>query len=462
MNYNLDLVILKTLITNKKYALDFVNECDTKLFSSDVWNFANIIVNHIKTYKNLPTLRVLTEKTKGDRLIENIKSIWGQLEEIKYDDKEYHHDLEKIKKRFAEKQLISLKDKFSDLEPGTIDISKSIVEMQRTIKSVNDLNNTKSFEKKTLKEALPAFVEQFNAKKNNPDLATGLKTGYSFLDYACNGVKEADLILVCGESGQGKSLLLGNMFYQIWMRQNDITSNNMSEGKNVVMFSLEMPYEDYFNRILARMARVPIRKIENASLTKEEFHKVRMALDFIKNYPYNFEIIDIADICANDIQNILEEIQYPIDAVAVDYLGIMSQNKESDDSDWQKQGTIAYELRHVGRKLKLPIFSAVQLNRKTQGKDPDGGIGLNRLARSNSIATHASTVIQIETRPQEDTRSDLNVHIIKQRKGPKLKGSLLKDLKCGTLLDVPVEYETNSNYFTDVDDISNEIEDLDL
>ena len=38
----LDLSILKTIVTNKKYAIDFANECDPKLFSSDIWNAAKL------------------------------------------------------------------------------------------------------------------------------------------------------------------------------------------------------------------------------------------------------------------------------------------------------------------------------------------------------------------------------------------------------------------------------------
>ena len=60
MSDALDLSILKTLVTNKKHALDFVNECDDKLFSTELWNFANLTISYIRTYKDLPTLRVIT------------------------------------------------------------------------------------------------------------------------------------------------------------------------------------------------------------------------------------------------------------------------------------------------------------------------------------------------------------------------------------------------------------------
>lgn len=466
MNFNLDLVILKVLISNKKYALEFVNEYDAKLFSPEVWNFANVIINYIKNYKELPTLRIISERlNKGNnsKLLENINKIWEQINSVVYDDKEYLHDLEKLKKRFAEKQIITIKEKLGSLDPGNIDVNRVVNDIQKSIHSVNSISQTKSYERKTLKEALPSFTERFNAKKNNPDLETGIKTGYSFLDYSCNGLKPADFLIIAGESGFGKSLFLNNLSLQIWLQQNSIfNGNNFTEGKNVVFFSLEMPYDDCFNRIIGRLSGVPIRKIENAALNKEEFHKVKQALDFIKNYPYNFEIIDISDVCANDCNAILDDIHYQVDVVAVDYLGIMNTNERSDDDDWLKQGQCAYELRAIGRKRQIPILSAAQLNRKNPNKSSEENIGLNRLARSGTIATHATTILQIESRDKEELFNDINIHIIKQRKGPKLKGRLLKDLSCATLLDIPGEYSEMDNYFTDMDDISEQIEDLEL
>lgn len=94
MNNELDLIILKVISTNKKYGIDFANEFDVtkqQFFSPEVWNFANLLVGYLRTYKEVPTLRVFTERlSKGsnEKLLENVKSIWAQLEKIQYDDKE--------------------------------------------------------------------------------------------------------------------------------------------------------------------------------------------------------------------------------------------------------------------------------------------------------------------------------------------------------------------------------------
>src|SRR5271163_1018438 len=106
----LDLTVLKSIITNKKHALDFANDSDPKIFGPEVWNFANLVVGYVRTYKELPTLRVVTEKlAKGnnDKLIDSIKAVWSELDKLTVNDNEYKHDLEKIKHRFAEKQLIA-------------------------------------------------------------------------------------------------------------------------------------------------------------------------------------------------------------------------------------------------------------------------------------------------------------------------------------------------------------------
>lgn len=469
MSYSsLDLSILKVLITNKTHAIEFANECDSKLFSPDVWNFSNLIINYIKSYKEVPTLRVLTEKlSKGNnnKLIEHVSKVWQAVSELEYNDKEYKHDLEAIKNRYAEKQLGTIKDGLLKLDPGAIDVPKALVDIQKTLQNIRDLDRNKSFENKNIKDYLLTFVEKFNARKNNPDIESGLMTNYSFLDFATNGLKPADFVLIAGESGFGKSLFLNNISVQVWMQNNKIDSTDFGPGKNIIYFSLEMPYEDCFNRLIARLAGVPVRSIENAKLSKEDFSKVKSALNFIDKYPYQFKIVDIIDICSNDIENILTNNEIKYDSVFVDYLGIMKSNEKSDESDWLTQGQISYELRAIARKFQIPMFSAVQLNRKSPSKDSSENIGLNRLARSGTIATHATHVIQIESRQNEELHPDFLVHLIKCRKGPKVKGSLIKNLSCATLIDKPIKEneEINSQFSNyNSDDISDDIENLDL
>jgi replicative DNA helicase len=468
----LDLTILKSLITHKKHALDFAAENDPGIFTPETWNFAKLITSYIKINKELPTLRVITEKLgKNEKQIESVKTIWAALDKISVNEHEYKHDLGKIKQRFAEKQLASANALLSKLEPGSIDVKKTITELQKTIQNIKSLDHNRTYDSKSVKDYLPAFVDKFNARKNNPQIDAGLMTKYSFLDFATNGLRPADFLVIAGETGFGKSLFLNNIAIQVWLQDNKIGEKpaaQMTGGKDIIYFSLEMPYEDCFNRLLSRLAGVPSRKIENATLNKEEMAKVKVCLDFIKDYPYDFKIVDIVDASANDLEAILIDTNEHFDAIFIDYLGIMRTNEKNEDQDWLKQGVISYEIRAIARKYKLPIFSAVQLNRKTKGKEASETIGLNRLARSATIATHTTHIIQIENRAGEENCIDFVYHFIKNRKGPKGKGTLIKDLACATLLDktndpsVEDKDRTYDSFFKDQDDISEEIENLSL
>ena len=454
----LDLSLLKTITSNKKNALHFANECDPKLFSADVWNFANIVFNYIKMYKEVPTLRTLSEKLNkksNEPFLDNVKKIWKELDSIVYDDKEYKHDLDKIRKRYREKQVISLQTTLSKVSIGDMDVDKVISDIHKSIKSLDLTTSHGSFESKSIKDYLPYFVEKFKARRSDPNFDAGLKTGYNFLDKSFKCVA-ADFILIAGESGFGKSLFLNNIAIQTWMQKHTTNSNEYFDGKNILYFSLEMPYEDCFNRLLARLSGVEIRVIENPLLiSKDQSIKLKKAMDFIDRYPYEFKIVDLAgDVRANDIEAIIEDQEIDYDAYHVDYLGIMSPNDKSTKSDWENQGVISHELRSIARRRAKPIFSAVQLNRKAAGKDSSDNIGLSRLARSATIATHATQVIQIENRQNEESYPDFIYHIIKNRKGKKGKSCLIKNLSCATLLDNDVDdynFEDISERLADID-----------
>lgn len=465
----LDLQVLNAIINSRKFALEFVNECDNKLFSTEVWNFANVVINYVKNYKEVPTLRVLTEKlSKGnnEKLIEYVSKVWSEVENISCNEKEYKHNLELLKNRFAEKQLVSVKENLNKLDFNNIDPNKVVTDLQKTIQNVRNLSHNKTYESKSLKDALPWFAENFKLKKENPDYNKGIPTGYSFIDWSTNGIKPSDFILVCGESGHGKSTLLSNMASNIWRQGNTVDSTSFTPGKNIVYFSLEMPYENCFNRLLSSLSGVPYKKIENAKCNKEEMSKLKKALDFINKFPNQFTIVDIPRMAsANDIESIVNDVklEHTVDAIFVDYLGIMSTNDSKEDQDWLKQGQISYELREIARAHSVPMFSAVQLNRKAKSSSSeDENIGLHRLARSSGIATNATTIIQLVSRGEkEHMYPTCKYALIKNRNGPLGTGNLIKKLDCSTFIDDPIEI--NEDYeIIDQDDISEDIEDIEL
>lgn len=465
---DLEMRVLKTITTNKKFGLDFANEHDPKLFSGELWNFANIVVGYIKTHKDLPTIRVINEKlSKGnnENLLKKINAVWDSLQKVQVDDKEYKHDLETIKKRFAEKQLIDASGVLAKLEPGSIDVNKTIVELQKTIQSIKGLSQKRAFERRTLKDDVPFFRDEYNAKLEDPNFDAGIKTGYSFLDHVTDGLRPGELLLIGGESGGGKSMLLMNMALQIWLQGNNIDmTENFGPGTNVMYFSLEMPFKPCRNRVLGRLSSNPTKLIRTAKLNGEEAIKLKKVLKFVQNYPAQFEIIDIPrGATMEGLELIFEEakVLYDPKVIVIDYLGLMDYEGGKEMDDWLKLGKIAERIHEFARVHNVTVLSAVQLNRSKGAKEEDK-IGLHRIGRSALIMTNANIAIQIETRANEKNFPDMKYHIIKNRDGELGDGRLIKNLACGTLLDEKIEEDPTTFEMRDPDDISEKIELLDI
>ncbi len=471
MSYSdLDLNILKTIITNKKHAVEFSTECSTNIFDSDVWNFANIIVSYTRTYKELPTQRVIVDKLgKNDKVIEYVNSLWKKLEDHKYDDKEYKFDLDKLKKRYQLKQFSQLNEALSN---GDNDVNAALANIQKTLSNVKSVSQVKAYERRTLKDSIADFRDEFNAKMKDPKFDSGLQTGYSFLDSATGGLRDGELLLIGGESGAGKSMFLMNMAIQLWLQKNTLAmTEGFTEGCHVLYFSLEMPFKPCRNRVLSRLSGVTSKLLRNPvspegklKINGDDRNKLKTALQFINNYPFEFEIIDIPRGATVDrIETLYEEakLKFNPKVVVVDYLGIMDDEGNKED-DWLKLGTIAGKLHEFVRAHNLIGLSAVQLNRVKASKDVEDRVGMHRIGRSALIMHHANIGVQIETRQNEKQYPDMYYHLIKNRDGEQGKGKLIKNLSCGTLLDDEIKAEETGFEFTDFDDISEKIEFLDI
>lgn len=456
---DLDLSILKTLLTNRKYALEFAHDCNEKLFDTNVWRFAKIILEYIRLYKNTPTKRVIIERidpSKNKALAEHIEQVFDKVMAFPYDDKEYKHDLEKIKKRYSEKLILDLKNSLS-VESERIDLKKSVGDIQSALNNIRNINQVKAYEQNTMRGAADAFKNRYMAKLKDPTFGMGIQTGYSFFDFATSGLLPSEFLIIGAETGGGKSMLLMNMAINMWLQGNSIDmEKDFIEGTDILYFSLEMPFESMQERVLSRLGMIPQKSIRDAKLTDEEQKKLTKCLKFVKQYPYDFEIVDVPrgatiesmELIFNDI--VLTRRKPKV--MVVDYLSLMDYKDDSLD-DWLKLGKISEQLSEFARVHEIVMLSAVQLNDPQQGKKGnENQIGMHRIGRSRQILHNANMAIQIEKRPPEEP--DLNLHMIKSRRTELTKGKAFKNYACCALLN---DNYISSDQKNNPDDISDRI-----
>lgn len=459
---DLDFRILSGIIQYQRIALDFCLQNESNLFlNKKTKMLADSIIKYVRIFKSQPTRRTLIERnSSNDNLIDSINELFDKSDASNYNESEYKYDLLCLKERFAKNTLESLREQINKGDMS--DITTNVRDIQSHINSIKVLDGTQAYERKTMKDHLKQFTETYIEKQKNPDLGKGILTGYSFFDYIKNGLRPADLIVIAGETGAGKSVFMQNMATQIWMQDNTLETptDKFSKGYNVTYFSLEMPYDDCFMRGMSRLADVPMYGIRDAKLSKAEAMGLSKACKFIHRYPYDLDIVDVPrGFSVEQLEMSFEEIKarYTPDVVFIDYLGLMEDAEDGDD--WLTLGKLAGKVHEFARSYSIPVVTAVQLNRispdskKTESK----AIGLHRIGRSSLIATHATCIIQIETRQDEHTYDDFIYHIIKNRHGESGKShSIWKDFSKCSVTDKPYDIDTVNNW-TESEDISEDV-----
>jgi len=112
------------------------------------------------------------------------------------------------------------------------------------------------------------------------------------------------------------------------------------------------------------------------------------------------------------------------DILVVDYMQIMDLNTRGKMETHEKMGQIAAELRRIGRIKKLPVVTAVQVNREGI-KEKSTSYGVQHIALSQFIANHADIILSLRAIDQQQAMAsgvvDLECALIKHRDGPKVR-----------------------------------------
>jgi hypothetical protein len=138
------------------------------------------------------------------------------------------------------------------------------------------------------------------------------------------------------------------------------------------------------------------------------------------------------------------------------------EDMEEDSEDWLALGKLAGRIHEFARVYSIPVVTAVQLNRLAPAKNQSDSqiVGLHRIGRSSLMATHATLIIQIETRQDEETHDDILGHVIKNHDGEaRKKFSLWKNFAHSSITDKAFNPKEQEGW-TESEDISADVSDI--
>jgi replicative DNA helicase len=230
-----------------------------------------------------------------------------------------------------------------------------------------------------------------------------IELGFPEFDDAIHGLKPGWLVLLTARPKVGKSRTLVNFAY-----------NMVKKKCNVLIFSLEMPREQYIEMVYSCAGKLDAKRIETRTLSEKEIEKLRAVNVEIKTEWGKLTVVDtMGRVNPNYIKTRIEELELAngleYDVVIVDHASMMNANYRLERDDLT-QGSIAEDLREIAREKKKVLLTAVQrkqeaVKKKDRGDDLSGAG--EDVARSD-IWFQTADILVILHKP-EDTAKSLNL-----------------------------------------------------
>lgn len=412
---------------------------------------AKDIVEHFRRHKTPPDFNVLCELAADQERLAALTEIFE--EEVTESEAVFY--LAQIKDRLNKKLLQTIAQNIDSVD-GYVDLNELNSNVFRTINKIDRLRKDSVFSEGPLSASTDERKDRYLYIQDNPNAIAGIRSGYPEIDEYTNGLKQSEMMTIVAPSSAGKSLLLQNMAANAWMGSNNLLKWEEGvfhdDGKNVVFVTLEMSKEQLEARVDAKIAKVKHKGLTRGKLSEEEYTRWQKALAFQKQYHKRFYILDLPrGSTALDIEMKLETImtEFPIDLLAVDYLGIMSSIK-GGDSDWLDVGAVSADLHELCRKLNIPLMTAAQRKTRPKQNKKDGKVekqehDIEDIGRSKMIGDNSNIVLLIEKRgSDENLREDMPIHIVKNRDGALGTVLLMKNFEYSSIESFPSDWASDS------------------
>jgi len=389
-------IIAYKALTDETYLASIIDAVNPIYFKNkDIKDVFIIIKNFFEKRGTKPTITEIKAYLTDDNQRNALKNVVTSLQGIdkNLNEDELYHNTETFLKEKA--VYYAMMDTVEDIGKNIVDTSKILEKFEKacsiSLVTETGLDFFKDIDK---------VIDSINStEKYIPSKWKWLddKIGGGFLEQG------KSLYLFAGETNIGKSIFLGN-----------VAINIASQGKNVLLVSLEMPELIYAKRLCANVSKIPLSQLkidcDNLKQQIEQYaNESPGAKIIIKEFPP-------ATITCNHLKAFVKKLiqkGVKIDAIVLDYVNLL--NSTQGDSSYERIKSCTEQLRALSYTFNCPIISATQLNREGYSiTDP----GLKTISESIGLAMTGDVIMSIW---QEDTDKELGVikmGLMKNRFGP--------------------------------------------
>jgi replicative DNA helicase len=204
------------------------------------------------------------------------------------------------------------------LTDSTIELAPSVADVVE--RALSKLSNNIAKARATFPEMLDQTLKHLSARaeaKQRSDVRFGIAT----LDWELGGIEPGETVVICGETSSGKSALA----------MQAVLGTAMT-SQPAAIFSLEMPFTQLIERMLALDGAIPMRSLRSGKLKEEEYSRLRCSVERLKPLPIFIEeaasISEIVSRCR------ALKIKTGLRLVLIDYLQLVSPDRTRRESTW--------------------------------------------------------------------------------------------------------------------------------
>lgn len=233
-----------------------------------------------------------------------------------------------------------------------------------------------------MKTAGVAEIMRIERVSENRGKTLGISTGFIDLDRITSGLNNSDLIILAARPAMGKTAFALNL-----------ALNAGKEKKNVLIFSLEMPTQQLYQRLLSIQSGISQNKLKNAYLEEEDWAKLTVATATLSNS--NIFVADLPHTNVLEIRSYARKMksQHQLDLIIIDYLQLINGTGRggSEFNRQQEISDISRALKGLARELDVPVVALSQLSRAVESR-LDKRPMLSDLRESGAIEQDADIV----------------------------------------------------------------------
>lgn len=305
-------------------------------------------------------------------------------------------------------------------------LEKFIADLQ--IKLVNNVDSVEK-ESTSIREIIEEFTREREEYKNKPPGSLiGIPCGYKKLDNIIDGLRPEHLWIIGGYTSMGKTFASLN-----------IVANLISQGKRVVIYSLEMSKNDVVSRLLGIMTKQNGLAIMKGSQKQEIEKAVQKLVD--SNLSIITSKLELSQITFSMFE---ENMKSPVDLFVVDFIQLITLNKSK--SEYETTTETALQLQQTAKKLKKPIIGVSQISNDGAKNQSDVVMSFKG---SGAIAAAADLAIEIVH--AEENAKEFKAKI-QDGKSVNMKWRVMKN-RHGKVGYIPLEFDGYTGIFSDpIDD----------